>query len=271
MTPHDLAVRQALRTNAALKRLVAQLGTAAHPRGRLLAAYRQTRRALIGQTDDRGALLLALADLRQAVAAAVGLALVAAAEAGQLQAAAEIAAYDLPQVGVETPAALIAESGAAVAVLATYDAQAAQVRGLAAAGMGEAAILGDAARIGALAPALVLRESARWLTAIANRSAEQSMARSLQIAGRRGEFGRQAVAVIDKRTTNCCLRVHGQVVGLDEPFRLTGTPRYASEMMHPGFHDYCRTVEIRVPLELAAGETTQRLLGEARRFLEIDS
>ena len=53
---------------------------------------------------------------------------------------------------------------------------------------------------------------------------------------------RQAIAVIDSSTTDCCLRVHGQVVGLNEPFRLTGTPRFADSKMSPPFHWNCRTI-----------------------------
>lgn len=56
-------------------------------------------------------------------------------------------------------------------------------------------------------------------------------------------YGRQAIAAIDERTTDCCLRVHGQVVGLDKPFHLTGTPRFADYIQSPPFHYSCRTVE----------------------------
>ncbi len=50
-----------------------------------------------------------------------------------------------------------------------------------------------------------------------------------------------AVAVIDNRTTDCCQRVHGQVQPLDQPFVLTGEPRFADRMQWPGFHWRCRT------------------------------
>lgn len=56
-------------------------------------------------------------------------------------------------------------------------------------------------------------------------------------------YKKQAVATIDDRTTDCCLRVHGQIQPLDEPFQLTGTPRYADEVQDPPFHWYCRTAE----------------------------
>jgi len=57
------------------------------------------------------------------------------------------------------------------------------------------------------------------------------------------EYKKQAIATLDERTTDCCLRVHGQIQPLDEPFHLTGTPRYADEMQSPPFHWYCRSVE----------------------------
>lgn len=56
-------------------------------------------------------------------------------------------------------------------------------------------------------------------------------------------FEKQAIAAIDERTTECCLRAHGQVQPLDKPFKLTGTPRFADEVMSPPFHWYCRTGE----------------------------
>ena len=58
------------------------------------------------------------------------------------------------------------------------------------------------------------------------------------------ELKRQAVAVVQDRTTDTCLRVHGQIVGVDEPFTLTGQPRFADQMMVPAFHWNCRTAVV---------------------------
>jgi hypothetical protein len=52
---------------------------------------------------------------------------------------------------------------------------------------------------------------------------------------------KQAIAVIGKGTTDCCLRVHGQIKRNDEPFELVGEPRFADRMMAPSFHWNCRT------------------------------
>lgn len=52
---------------------------------------------------------------------------------------------------------------------------------------------------------------------------------------------KQAIAAVDERTTDCCLRVHGQIQPVDGKFNLTGTPRFANRLAHPPFHWYCRS------------------------------
>lgn len=79
-----------------------------------------------------------------------------------------------------------------------------------------------------------------------------------------GEWGRQAVAVIDERTTDCCLRVHGQWQAYGDLFKLTGTPRYADELTGPPFHKWCRTATALVQRQYAADDLTQRMRDAAR-------
>lgn len=78
-------------------------------------------------------------------------------------------------------------------------------------------------------------------------------------------FQRQAIAAIDRRTTPCCLRVHGQIVDLNQPFHLTGTPRFAEYIQAPPFHYRCRTA---IALYLGAmeeiGTTTEEMRARAR-------
>jgi hypothetical protein len=69
-------------------------------------------------------------------------------------------------------------------------------------------------------------------------------------------YQKQAIATLDERTTDCCLRVHGQTQPIDEPFKLTGTPRYADEIQDPPFHWYaiiagemCITDRGPIPIE----------------------
>lgn len=76
----------------------------------------------------------------------------------------------------------------------------------------------------------------------------------------RPEIKRQAIAAIDERTTDCCLWVHGQIVGMRERFKLRGTPRFADEMMDPPFHWNCRTsVALYMPEFESLGVTTQEM------------
>jgi len=55
------------------------------------------------------------------------------------------------------------------------------------------------------------------------------------------EYKKQAIAAIDHKTTDCCLRVHGQIQPLDKPFILDGYPRYSDKMDAPPFHWNCRS------------------------------
>ena len=80
---------------------------------------------------------------------------------------------------------------------------------------------------------------------------------------------RQAIAALDERTTDCCLHVHGQIVAMDEPFRLTGTPRFADRMMRAPFHWHCRTgLSLWHPSLEEVGVPTSEMRAAARAELE---
>lgn len=82
-------------------------------------------------------------------------------------------------------------------------------------------------------------------------------------------YRKQAIATIDERTTDCCLRVHGQIRDVDEPFRLTGTPRFADEVQDPPFHWNCRTTEVLYHEAFEQfGVTTDEMRDAARAELE---
>lgn len=75
---------------------------------------------------------------------------------------------------------------------------------------------------------------------------------------------KQAVASIGPRTTKCCLRVHGQIRDVGEPFDLTAEPRFARQMMHPAFHWNCRTSEAMYhPIFEQGGLTTVSMRSSA--------
>ena len=81
------------------------------------------------------------------------------------------------------------------------------------------------------------------------------------------EWGRQVVAVVDERTTDCCLRAHGQWQAMGDDFVLTGQPRYADKMPHPPFHRWCRSATALVQRQYAADDLTQKMRDAARAEL----
>jgi hypothetical protein len=258
--PHAQAVRAALRTNKELKELFQRMGDREHPRGRILAIYRTYHAALRDAWGRSGQVIETLAGLRRELVNEAGKLVQNATLLGEHQAEEELEIYGV--VAIDTTES---RSVAATGWQATWDAQLNQAQALMLSGMGDqATVLGDADRAGLLSPGPVLREGARWLAIAALARYATVTQASLARAGRAEEFQRQAVAAIDERTTQCCLRVHGQVVGMDEAFKLTGTPRYADEMRHPPFHPYCRTSVALVPAEEAGDRLTNQMRDAAR-------
>lgn len=248
---HERAVKLALRTGRELKKLFDQMGNVRHPNGRLLSAYRQARRALRGKITDRVAVAQIIDELRRAIRQNTLEQMAAARQLGILQARTELAIYGLPNAALP----IAANIGLDV-VMSAFETQITQVRAFAEDG-DERMVLGDDERVGVLAPGPVSLVSARWLVATAV-IAHGAMLKT-NLGSRSDEYVRQAVAAIDERTTNCCLKVNGQTTGIDEPFTLTGTPRYAREQMRPGFHDYCRTSVALVPAGEADDDLTERM------------
>ena len=73
-----------------------------------------------------------------------------------------------------------------------------------------------------------------------NNMAKQSALQKINATGQI-RVRKQWVASIGPRTTNCCLRAHGQIQDVDKPFDLTGTPRFARQLMTPPGHWNCRS------------------------------
>jgi len=82
------------------------------------------------------------------------------------------------------------------------------------------------------------------------------------------EVRKQAIATIGRTTTDCCIRVHGQIQPVSEPFQLTGEPRFADEMMMPSFHWNCRTsVAMHHPVFEQSGLSTADMRSSAQAEL----
>lgn len=275
MDAHEAAVAAALRAGDELGRLTDRLGTAEHPRGQVLTAYRNANRGMrdvLGRESQQGEAAEVVSELRRSVRATAQETLLAASAAGVRLAQAQLAVNGIPVQ--DLPPAVLQMQAPSVqpaldAWMGTVDLQAQTMQALLLAGADAAEIVGDEERQGVLRPAPVIAEGSRWLAMVLAGTAVAVVDWLLQRrAGQpRERWYHQAVAAIDERTTDCCLRVNGQVQPLDQPFRLTGTPRYANELEHPPFHRYCRTAEALVREESTNDELTRGMVAAGRTEL----
>lgn len=81
------------------------------------------------------------------------------------------------------------------------------------------------------------------------------------------EIRKQALAAIGKNTTDCCLRVHGQIQPVSQPFELVGEPRFADELMTSPFHWNCRTGIVMHHPAFEESMPTSKLKSNAQREL----
>ena len=83
------------------------------------------------------------------------------------------------------------------------------------------------------------------------------------------EYMKQAIAAIDNKTTDCCLRVHGQIQPLDRPFQLDGTPRFSDEVDSPPFHWNCRSAQsLYTPAMEGFGIPTEQMTSAAQAEMQ---
>jgi len=261
LTQHERAIKLGLDVNEQMRQVIGRyIGTTDKPRGRLLAAYRNARRAIAGNTSSPNDVREILAGLRQATDAIIREALTTSAgngwEAGRLNAN----IYALPPVPEFPPANNGLSAAGLAAVLAALDAQITTIQGMVNTGLAdEALILGGPDRVGMLSPAQVQREGAHWVALVTIGLLITALGQSTSRDRGGPVYLKQAVAAIDERTTDCCLRVNGQTKPQDKPFVLTGTPRYADEMAGPPFHNWCRTATVIVRASDANDDVTREM------------
>jgi hypothetical protein len=258
---HARSVKLAGRTTDGLYALFAKLGTAQHPRGAVLSAYRQARRALKGNVDQQAVVEEILFDLQTAVSNAARNVYQEAVTLGEEQAMRELATYGLPFA--EANLALEVEN-ALRATISALDIQINNARLL----IGdEAMLIGDANRVGLLSPAPVIRDAARSTTRLTVEAHKQTTEQGIIQGGAVGVFLRQAIAALDERTTETCLRVHGQTTSIDGDFKLVGTPRFANRLHSSPFHFFCRTTIALVLKKQAEDELTRNMRAAAQAEL----
>ena len=249
---HEQAIKNALDTSDDIDTLFAKMGSAAHPRGAVVALYRSAVREIDQNLDNPAAVREILQSLRTRLIMAYTQLLNDAASAGSARGERDIVITDLAQAGTPDADPSNIVQSARAAIEAVVDSQIKQIYAQINMGADKAVIVGDEGRVGLLSPAVALLVGRQLIAAVVNRSkSERLIAAATNVRGivlpstsqlaRVGVYKRQAIAAIDERTTDCCLRVNGQIVGLDEMFKLTGTPRFADKLTDPPFHDACRT------------------------------
>jgi hypothetical protein len=259
MSDHERAVNAALAVNRELGAIFGRLGTADHPRGAVVSAYRAARRALDGNLGQPRTVAEILAVLRAAVLEAVRAAIRQGSVIGSASAEKQLQAYGFqPVLPLFNP-----ELGVS-ATTAVLDGQIATVTALALTAVGADLILGDDERVGLLSPGRVNGEATRWASLAASNAQRTAFDATL---GGDPVWHKQAVAAIDDRTTDCCLQVNGQTVPMDDEFVLTGTPRYADRLGWPAFHWYCRTSVAMVRAQDAGDNITQGMVDAAQSEL----
>lgn len=255
---HERAIQNALDTGDDINALFDKLGSADHPRGVIMSLYRSFLREVEPHLDNPPVVREMLRTFKTRLTVAFTQVFEQAAVVGANRAERDIARNDIVENSALLPDPILSQltQPARDAIAAAIDAQINAVYAQLAMGRDPVSIVGDSGRVGLLSPSSLLKIGKRIVAEMVSSARDQRLREAFSggfggigglilpdanMAAKTEVYKRQAIAAIDERTTDCCLRVNGQVVGVDELFRLTGTPRYADKMADPPFHDYCRT------------------------------
>lgn len=236
--PLEQSIRSAVRTNKKIADLFDQLGNKENPNGVVTAAYRSAQRAMATALGERNPVLGArqvFADLRTSLQAGVVSVLDESFTYGLEEATRQLGYYGIENVNSYSNNS--DKTNAMGVLLAELDAQEAAIIAMLNADIDPVRITGDEDHKGMLQPGDVLAAGIFWITALLWGGFQGTVTGN----SKGFEFKKQAVAVLDRRTTDCCLRVHGQIVPFDGEFTLTGHPAFADKLEWSPFHWYCRT------------------------------
>jgi hypothetical protein len=260
MNAHEKAVNAALDANDKLGAIFDGLGNASNPHGSIVRLYRMARAALLHNLQNEAAALDTLRTLREQLYAVIGNMLTKSEELGRWQAEKQLAALGIAPV----EAAPIAKTDIYAALMSAVDAQLQGAAALILSGTPDISLLlGDDTRAGIVTPGVITVEAAKWAAILVGMVFRSALPNAKSERGA-DVYVRQAVAAIDERTTDCCLRVNGQIATLDGDFTLTGTPRFADHVHAPPFHWNCRTATALVRAD-AADDALTRSMREAAR------
>ncbi len=267
------SIRQAERDNRfLLRQFKREIGRRDAPRGKVLSAYRKARRDMRRALHaDRMFMVMDVAqvtnDLREKLTAISGNIVTQSVNEGSISGQKQLAAYARAGVNFaptnDAPDTRMLQGAAMEQTIA----QLRQIERAAILGQTDLILGDDDTNLGLLTPTVTQRDFAQWATFALAAGLEAFL---VGRDGRRAEespFDKQAIAAIDERTTDTCLRVHGQIQPFDSPFTLTGRPRYARKQQFPPFHDFCRTVHALYQPEFDL-ELTDRMQAAAKSELD---
>jgi hypothetical protein len=236
------SVKIALEAHDYQGKLFSKIGNNSNPKGAVTTAYRNAYRALKTAMTERNreqAVAEVLSQLKTAVAVGVRPVLQASIKYSQIYAEKQLSLFGedvTPTTSIDLSTQV---DNAMDAVIAGLDNQAARISSILIAGLDDSLIMGDANHVGLLRPSEIITSVNFWISTLLWSNFERTLKRKVDT--KEIYFDKVAVAALDQHTTDCCLRVHGQVQPIDAPFHLDGFPRYADLMDWPPFHWHCRT------------------------------
>lgn len=238
-TPKEKSIKSAHKAGDYLADLFAKIGVGNHPRGIVRTAYRNSRRAMIAALDEgQFAVQEVMAGARSEIRDGLRSIYADAQEQGWNIANSQLGYYGVDPVLYSRLYGREALDGALDAVSEENKKQEMAILALLLfMNFEKEQIVGSDNRAGIMQEGAVLGAASSYAATVMWSSYSQAIEKS----GAGDEFVKIASAVIDDRTTDCCRLVNGQVQPLDQPFILTGTPRFADRMQMSPFHLYCRT------------------------------
>lgn len=251
--PLLLSIREAVRLNKELDHLFGLVGNKTHPRGRILTAYRVALRALRADSSPNSVREV-MRNLRNQIEREAREFLIDATVIGHRSAIDQAGFYGTllkpPPVDmqrIEQQAEMISDQ---------VQVQLSAAVGLSLMEREAELIVGTAERSGVVRPAPIVSGINLGMASL------MGFAFSAAIQQKSGNgFGKQIIAALDSRTTDCCLRAHGQIQPLDGLFHLTGEPRFADDMDWAPFHWNCRSSVALYKPEYDDGLTDQMRTG----------
>lgn len=254
--PLEQAIKSGLKANEEIGKSFARMGVGEHPRGFVVVAYRNANRALkqaLAEPNRVQAAHEVMDGLRSTLTADFHTELNDMGQFGQEEAARQLRYYGVQAAPGYSMSVSASVSASVTALMARVNAQDAALSALLLSGASEAEILGNEEHAGAVRPGEILAGAAYWAAMLV----WAGFAWLTEQHGAGGKYKKQAVAALDERTTECCLKVNGQVQPLKGKFVLTGEPRFDDRMDWPAFHWYCRTSVVLYDEAFDMGLTAQ--------------